>query len=207
MSFLYDTVKTIVFYLILVAIVMNLLGTSSYKKYVAMFTGMLLIYIMISPLMKVFNLATTMDYRTNEIYYKTDVKEFSMDISEGEEEQRKYILEEYKKKITDQISLHVVGKNLSIVQCNIEIQEDQSQSDYGTVTNVNLKLREIREGQMDREESLIEKIVIDPIIIEENSSQSDSEQISLPSVKEIELQKELAIIYQIDQDAVQVVIG
>ena len=60
---------------------------------------------------------------------------------------------------------------------------------------------------MDREESLIEKIVIDPIIIEENSSQSDSEQISLPSVKEIELQKELAIIYQIDQDAVQVVIG
>lgn len=206
MNFLYDTVKTIVFYLILVAIVMNLLGTSSYKKYVAMFTGMLLIYIMLSPLMKLVNLATTMDYRTNENYYKTDVKEFSMDITEGEEEQRKYILEKYKKKITDQISLHVVGKNLSIVQCTIEVQEDQKLSDYGAVTSVYLKLAETSEGQMDRGESLIEKIVIDPIIIEENKSQLDSDQILIPSVRELELQKELAIIYQIEQDAVQVVI-
>lgn len=205
MGLLYETVKTIVFYLILVAIVMNLLGTSSYKKYVAMFTGMLLIYILISPIMKLVNLTDTIDYHTSEYYYRTGLKDYSLELMEGEEEQKKYILEEYKNKIGEQIELYLVGKNLYIQQCNIDIQEDIEEDNYGKVTGIYLVAEE-KEEQIEKEERLIKEIAIEPVRIDKAETVLETGRSPNRSVKEIEIQKELEVNYQVEKEAVKVII-
>ena len=49
MGEIYDWVRNTVIYLILNTIIMNLLGNSSYKKYVSIVSGMILLVIVVSP--------------------------------------------------------------------------------------------------------------------------------------------------------------
>lgn len=50
MQSLYEWMKDIIIFMILVTVIMNLLGKSSFKKYVGIVTGLLLVLYVIKPL-------------------------------------------------------------------------------------------------------------------------------------------------------------
>ena len=50
MESVYETIKSIAAYLILVTVLINLVNGSSYKKYVQLVSGMILILIVLLPL-------------------------------------------------------------------------------------------------------------------------------------------------------------
>ena len=58
---LYDWVRNLVFYQILISIVMNLISQNVYVKYIRFFLGMLFIIIAMQPVLKAFRLAERMD--------------------------------------------------------------------------------------------------------------------------------------------------
>ena len=58
---LYDWVRNLVFYQILISIVMNLIPQNVYVKYIRFFLGMLFIIIAMQPVLKAFRLAERMD--------------------------------------------------------------------------------------------------------------------------------------------------
>lgn len=61
MDWLYEWVKTIVFYYIFVSIITNALPDTKYQSYVKYFLGILLIVIMLGPILNVLHLAETLD--------------------------------------------------------------------------------------------------------------------------------------------------
>ena len=71
-TYIYDWIKHLVFYLILMTMLMQIIPDSDYKKYIRFFTGLVLILILAKPLMGVFhleeefaNLYHSMEYRQN----------------------------------------------------------------------------------------------------------------------------------------------
>ena len=58
---LYDWVRNLVLYQILISIVMNLIPQNVYVKYIRFFLGMLFIIIAMQPVLKAFRLAERMD--------------------------------------------------------------------------------------------------------------------------------------------------
>lgn len=204
MDILYDSVKTIVIYLILVAIVMNLLGTSSYKKYVAMFTGMLLIYIVITPVMKLFNLTDSMDYHFEENYFKVEAKDMDPQIFNVDDEQSSYIIGKYRVKLEQQIEEVLNRRDLTLKECELKLDEDMSSETYGGVLSINIQGKVSQNENQSTDKNIIEEISIEKIIIEEDVSLVNQEIPKTDSVEEIEIKQELARFYNLDSKQIHV---
>ena len=214
MDVIYDGVKTIVVFLILVAIVMNLLGTSSYKKYVSIFTGMLLVSIVITPLMKLFNLTDSMDYthyvsialKINN--FKIEAKDMNEKIFDADEKQKSYITQEYTIKLKEQLEKNLNEKNLTLKKCDFTIDEDMASEKFGKVIAVDIVANEFTANDDNEDKKKIMKdIIIEDIRIGEEEPKSSRENSKISSVQEIELSKEIAEFYNIDSELVHVDIG
>lgn len=61
MSWIYEWMKTIVFYYIFVSIITNALPETRYQNYIKYFLGILFIVILLNPILKLLNLSETLD--------------------------------------------------------------------------------------------------------------------------------------------------
>ena len=71
MDSIYEWMKNLVFYSLLVSIVMNVMPNSEYQKYIRFFLGMLLILVAITPILQLLDLDETLDAN----YYTQSMEE------------------------------------------------------------------------------------------------------------------------------------
>ena len=55
-EYLYEWMKNIAFYMVLITAVIHILPNSDYKKYIRFFTGMVLVVMLATPLLKIFGM-------------------------------------------------------------------------------------------------------------------------------------------------------
>lgn len=88
LDFLYQWITNIAFYLVIITAVIQVLPENSYKKYVRFFTGLILVFLLASPILKMFG----MEQKFYEIYegetYREQLEEM--------ENAQKYIEELYR---------------------------------------------------------------------------------------------------------------
>lgn len=124
MEGIFDWVKSIVFYLILLTVVTHLLPGKKYEKYVRLFTGMLMIMIVIKPVTQVFSWDDVFDYHflkqlgEGENFALDDALE--MDFGRIEKEQ---LMEEYERQLEAFVSSQAGTLGLELVQLQAQIEE------------------------------------------------------------------------------------
>src|SRR5690554_496004 len=119
MGEIYDWVRNTVIYLILNTIIMNLLGNSSYKKYVSIVSGMILLLIVLSPFLKLLNMEGIMDYYLNSNIYQIEARNFESELKLMEEKQREEVFADYKDNIRDQVEELVSEEGLYIYEFDL----------------------------------------------------------------------------------------
>lgn len=67
-AFLYEWIRSIAFYMVLVTAVIQVLPNHTYKKYIRFFTGMILILLLMTPILKMFDMETFQEVFTDETY-------------------------------------------------------------------------------------------------------------------------------------------
>ena len=87
-DFIYEWIQNIAFYLILITVLLHMLPDSDYKKYIRFFTGLILILLLITPVLKLLHI----DYWITDLYkseeYRRQVRrmeEAAPWLGEGEE--------------------------------------------------------------------------------------------------------------------------
>lgn len=124
----YSWVKNIAFYLILVAMLTHILPNSNYKKYVKFFTGLLLVIIVISPVIKLLQAEDTLD----QSYLIESIKEEYSSIKNSNEDveyvQQEAILRAYQKEVESQISEIVISQGLYPTKVSVTLGIN---SEYG----------------------------------------------------------------------------
>lgn len=60
MELIYEWMRNLVFYSLLVSVVMNVMPDSEYQKYIRFFLGMLLIIVVITPVLQILGLDETL---------------------------------------------------------------------------------------------------------------------------------------------------
>lgn len=83
LSYLYEWVKNIAYYMILVTVAVQVIPKSGYKKYIRFFTGLLLILLLSEPILK----AAGMEQAFTELYENASYKQEIQEI----EEKTKYL--------------------------------------------------------------------------------------------------------------------
>ena len=80
MDGIYSWVKSIVFFLVLTTILDNLVESTSYKKYINLISGMILIILVISPLFDLFDINEKIDYNFEKNSFASDTQNINNDL-------------------------------------------------------------------------------------------------------------------------------
>lgn len=150
MGAIYNWVKNIVVFYILMTAVLHLLPKSSYQKYVRFFSGLLLVVLLLTPLLE---FLFKEDYLLNRISYESfwqQADTVKLDVSGMEEIQQNAYKREYERAIAGDMALLVQGEEITVESAAVTLGEDY------TISSVDLTVR--LTGQ--KEGILIEKITL-----------------------------------------------
>lgn len=209
MEKIYSLVKDIVVYLILVTIIMNLVGKSSYRKYISIFTGMVLILIIAKPIVSLFNLSDTFNYYFDNNLFMVEAKDYNDELMAADDKGKQAILTEYQNIVKDQIEMVLNRYNLYPSSMNTLLDTDESSGDYGMVTEITIVAAFTREDStVESSDIKVDKIMINQDIkIEgkEKKEQSDIESGAYEDTKK-KIREELSNSFQIEQDQIHITI-
>ncbi len=197
MDIIYNWIRNVVIYMILNAIIMNLLGDKSYKKYVSIVSGMILVLIIISPLMDYMDLADTLDYYLQANDFAVESAEFKNDLNRMEEAQSDAIFAEYEEKIRLQVKGMLEEDKLKLVSFDLTIDKNTKSTTFGEILRMAIEAEmENSETEEDDSRPSIDKIDRVSIRIK---GQEKKETVDPPSPMEISIKNKLADFYNIEQ--------
>lgn len=207
MNSVYSWIKSIVFFLLIISIVNNLVGDSSYKKYINLVTGMILIILVVSPLTNLFNINEKIDYYFAKNTFEVDAEDISNKLIKIENEQKAGIINEYKNEIKKQTSELLEKESLYMSYFQVIISEKADA--FGTIEGIDLVASYTVYEEDDVSES-IEKIEIEIIEIGESKDNEDSSYIRTKetnerlSSKEANIRKLLSDFYNVDKNNINI---
>lgn len=185
-NFIYPFIKNIAFFSILTVIIMNLLPSGTYRKYMQLFIGFVLILLVLSPIGKI----TKMDLKMEQSYewfnLKVATQELDYTKSDMEEKAKEVYLSNYQTKIQEQMK-ELITEDGFVVQ-NLTVDLEESGEDYGKVKEVSMTLKK----------SENEGITIDTI--EVGKTKMDKKE----SVKVQKLKKSLEDFYELDSGNINI---
>jgi stage III sporulation protein AF len=119
---------------------MNLVKTSSFLKYLELFTGLVLILLLFTPVVRLFSKENVLEnfLDANEfLYQSSDEAEFLYDANESS---WAAVLELYLKKIEEYLSL--LGEKNEITIKDVEIKVSPAEEGFGTVEEIKVEILE-----------------------------------------------------------------
>lgn len=207
MNEVYNWVKNIVIFLVLTTIITNLLGKSSYKKYVKLITGIILVIMVISPLLKLFQLDKTMDYYFTTNFLIAEAQDMNSRLMGAEEEQMRAIFREYKDQIEKQVRNLLSEQNLYIIHIEINIDEDENSTTFGKMKTlaVTAGYNQDKTGT-DKENNpvKIDKVVIEDIKIGTEKEADSGSRSPILTPDEINIKNLLSDFYNMNPDNINI---
>lgn len=157
MDFILSWIRNIVIYLILISIVLAVIPSEKYKKYVQLFLGLVLAVLVARPLLKLIQ----QDSLLNEYFQfypaVTNQIEELPELKEVEEQRNQAILDAYQAQIQEELSICANEKGWNIVELEIQWGKEEN---FGVIQQMQIYLE-------DREE---EDFIVAPIVIEKGEA-------------------------------------
>ncbi|HWT27859.1 MAG TPA: stage III sporulation protein AF [Mobilitalea sp.] len=195
MDVIYTWIRNIVIYMILNTIIMNLLGNSSYKKYVSIVSGMLLVLIVVSPLMNLMKLDDNFDYFLQANDLSVETSDFKNNLRNMEEKQSGAIFADYTDKIRKNVENLLLADGFYLNSFDVTFNKDATSASFGEILSMNITASLDKKGETAKSKISIDKINIDRIEI--NKVEKDAAK-GLPSPAEINIKNELSDFYNIE---------
>lgn len=204
MDVLYTWIRNIVIYMILNTIIMNLLGNSSYKKYVSIVSGMILVLIVVSPFIKYLRMEGSLDYYLKSNEFAVETADFKNNLLRMEDQQMNAVFEEYTNRIKNQVELILAGEELKLIRFNVIYNKDTNSIGFGEITRMEIEAG--YDNQEVKQESRIEvkRVEIGSIVGEAGNGMDMETSINTPSPTEINIKIKLSDFYNIEPDNINI---
>lgn len=170
---IYQWIKNIAFYMILITAVMNVIPNNNYKKYINLFTGIVMIILVISPISKLLGASTRLDSNFIKNIYNQEIINLKVDAYQISDTSSSKLLEEYKNEISNQIEEIVNKEGYFVVKSKIVMNEDRESDNYGNLEGIQVVL--------STQEKKNQKILVDKIQIGQKQFENP-EEISVKNV-------------------------
>ena len=182
-------VKTVLFFLLFVNLVMQLLKGSSYERFVRPVCGMILVILIIKPVLLLFGAEEQVLFAAEQkisLFFAKSESDYPIEEQNGYEFA---VLEAYKKELTK--GLAELLREEGFVLCSAEFSVSAEEKDFGTIRGLSVTAE--REGTLSRS-----KIEIAPILFGEEREND------MPSAEEIRIKDKLKDFYQLKEGNIYV---
>jgi stage III sporulation protein AF len=188
--------------MILNAIIMNLLGNSSYKKYVSIVSGMILVLIVVSPLMKYLKMEDSLDYYLQSNEFSVETSDFENDLKYMEEKQLEEVYADYQERVRSQVETILLGEQLTLKDFSLTLDRDPESSSFGTILGMNITAVYDSPKEVQQERIRIEDIELSGI--GQASEKERKAPVNAPSPAEISIKIKLSDFYNIEPDNINI---
>lgn len=211
MSEIYTAVKNIIIFMLLVTVFMNLLGKSSFKQYIRIFVGLVMILIVIRPILSLLNVQEKVDYYFDRNLYKINTEDMTEELYNAEANYQKKIVEEYKSLIEKQINTQLLAHDLEVKSLELEIESDTENESCGQILSIKLAAKRVdsqENGKVTEELDEVDQVLIDKITINDASKSinTNAETDDYDTVLEVTIKQELVSLYGVDINNISVTI-
>ena len=132
MDYLLDIIKKIACFYVFASFILNLVNDERYKKYINMFTGLIMIILVMKPVINMFSSDNQFEtlLKTNESDYMS--REMADKISVAGSYGRELILNE------NSLSHKFLDYGITLEKTEAQIEFDRTDSDYGRITSLDI---------------------------------------------------------------------
>lgn len=172
-DFLKTWTNQIIIAVIVATIIEMLLPNGNNKKYIKMIIGIYVLFNVIQPILSKF---TGNNLNLSSFNYKDYFDESILETStqEFEHNNSKLIKQAYINNIEEDIKVKIKQKGYEVLNCNLNIIDNESQDTYGTIENITLNIKKTQDEE--RKEEVTNTIKVENVDISiGNSNNTDTD--------------------------------
>lgn len=145
MEAVFSWVKNIVVFFLVLTLIDEILPDSDYRKYIRLAGGMVLILIVFSPVLKLFDMSDSMDYYYQWESLKTAAAGNSLildgfDSQSAGERKNDWILSQYEGNLREQITTLVENEGYGVDSIQVQVDENEAGEDFGKVLALDMQI-------------------------------------------------------------------
>lgn len=133
-------VRSIVCYLILTTLIMNMLPDKKYEKYLRLFVGMVLVFLVFEPLTDVSGLETQIAGAFERLTFQNDASLLKKEIADMDGMRMARLADQYEETIENDIINRI---NSTMVQCEevqVTLNREEDSEAFGKVVSVSMRI-------------------------------------------------------------------
>ena len=156
MEMIYEWIRSIVFYLILMTMILNLLPDKKYEKYLRLFTGLVFLTLVLAPFSGLGGAGEQVVEAFSRITFQNDAKMLRREIEDADGARMKQLVEQYRAMMEEQVRNDIEIQGVSCVEVEITLDESVEHETFGCVRFVSIILN----GKEERPQSAMLKQMI-----------------------------------------------
>lgn len=119
-----DWIRSIIIYMLLVSVLLHLLPDESYRKYVRLAVGLLLLLIVIEPVSRLISDGSAVDFLTEELPDGNWPKQEELFRQEAEAAQEQALCEAYEAQLRESVTQYVQAQGYILREAEIDVTAD-----------------------------------------------------------------------------------
>ncbi len=146
MGQVYQWVRNILFFLLLVSLTEILLPSGKYGKYIRFFTGMVMILLTVRPLLAMFQLEDRLAGYFDHFSFQMETDELNREILGIERQRLDRIADSYELEAERNIAVMAAEEGLELSEVKAAVERDREKENYGQIRHILLVIREDSSG-------------------------------------------------------------
>lgn len=138
MEGVYEWIRNITGYILFMTVLDNLLPGKKYGKYLKLFSGMVLILLMIQPLTGSIRLEDKIARYYEAFVFQYETDDLRQEILGMEDTRMNQIITAYEAAVAEDVRQMAEEEGFGVVSCQVTIESDSEAADFGTVRKTSL---------------------------------------------------------------------
>lgn len=196
-----EWIARIAMFYLLSVLIQQLLPSGKYRKYIRLYMGLLLIWLVLAPVTEWLQSSDHWEKVWEQVWDAMEKQELHLEAEAGSEWRWRQILEEYRKRVEETAARITEEEGYDLRECVVEFNEDTENEEFGRIQSLCLTLsRDGEKEDTESEQSTVDPVVIDPIYVGETIKEGEEE--THPVLNKI--RDELAREYALDPKQVHI---
>ena len=141
MKGIYEWVRSLVSFMILMTVIMNLLPDKKYEKYLQLFTGMVFLLLFFAPLTDLSGLEAQMVGAFERITFQTDAKLLKKEIEDADEARMQKLILQYEAVLEQELRTMAEAVEADCDEVVLVMETDLEQAEFGRLREVTMVFR------------------------------------------------------------------
>lgn len=141
MTAIYEWVRGIVSYLIFITVLLQLLPSSRYEKYLRLFAGCILILLVLEPVTTGLRLQEKLDAVFRAVSFENEAGELRSQLDAMEEKKVAYLMDGYEEAAGEELAKLAAGHGLSAEKVKVSMNRDGGSQEFGKIQAVSMTVR------------------------------------------------------------------